>query len=123
MIYVDNPTFAMMPKFYCHQNIWDMDVLQMHGEMTVSRWVNRLDGLLLRCFVCALLTTLSFMHITCAHIWKRMQNMFHCCMKMSMGVWGCLVYYIAYMYVGRIAPSHTRSIPGKGENSPLWFWR
>ena len=35
----------------------------MHGE-TISRSVNQLDGLLLRCFVHALPTTLSFMRIT-----------------------------------------------------------
>ena len=94
----------------------------MHGE-TISRWVNQQDGSLLRCFVHVLLTALSFMHITCAHIWKRMQNMFRCCMKMSMGFLGCLVCWIACMYVGRIAPLHIKEHTRERRRSPLWCWR
>ena len=94
----------------------------MHGE-TIFRWVNQLDGSLLKCFVHALLTTLSFMHINCGHIWKRMQNMFHSCMKMSMGFLGCLVYWIACMYVGRTAPLHTKEHTRERRSSPLWCWR
>ena len=73
--------------------------------------------------MCVLLTTLSFVHVTCAHIQKRMQNMFHCCMKMSMGFLGCLVYWIACMFVGRTAPSHTKEHPRERRSSPLWCWR
>ena len=94
----------------------------MHGE-TISRWVNQLDGSLFRCFVHVLLTTLSFIHVTYTHIWKRMQNVFHCCMKMSMGFLGCLVHWIACMYIGRIAPSHTKEHTRERRSSPLWCWR
>ena len=104
----------------------------MHGE-PISRWVNQLDGSLLRCLVHALLTTLSFVHVTCAHIWKRMQNVFHCCMKMSMGFLGCLVHWIACMLHWKNCPiTYQGAYQGKEKFSKLgleaitdhnlWFW-
>ena len=62
-------------------------------------------------------------HVICTHIWKRMQNVFHCCMKMSMGFLGCLLHWIAYMYIGRTDPSHTKKHTRERRSSPLWCWR
>ena len=95
----------------------------MNAWRDFSRCMNQLDSSLLRCFLHALLTTLSFMHVTCAHVWKRIQNVFHCCMTMSMGFLGCLVHWIACMYIGRTAPSHTKDHTRERRSFPLWCWR
>ena len=49
--------------------------------------------------------------------------MFHCCMKMSMGLLGCLVCWIACMYIGRTAPLHTKEHTRERRSSPLSCWR
>ena len=59
----------------------------------------------------------------CACIWKRMQNVFHCCMKMSMGFLGCLVHWIAFMYVRKNCPIAYQEHLRETRSSPLWCWR
>ena len=43
--------------------------------------------------------------------------------KLFMGFLGCLVCWIACMYIGRIVLLHTREYTRERRNSPLWCWR
>ena len=86
----------------------------MHGE-TISRWVNQLDGLLLRCFVCALLATLSFVHATCRIYGRGCKTCFIVVGRCPWDSWNAWFVGLHACMLEELPHCIPRNIPGKGE--------